>query len=385
MNISFTTVVNTLFFSAIAIVLLCLLIDRTREVSGKKFLFFSFMVIIIMLRLFVPCEILEIQNNVYITRIYPSAYLFLTRTKLSFFGKDWSIALILLMGSLIGSMVCAVKTFLTYSAIFLTLKSYGTVENERISKIISAINREWGKNTTFRTVQNKKIAVPFLFCLRNPVIALPEAVLSERELYYILSHEMAHYYHGDLWMRFVCEVLHIVYWWNPLVYLLRRHLVAFQERHIDAAITGKLDEDRRLDYLSCLVSIAKLQFEFNSDNLRAGFSCKAGLQDRIKGLLDLEKHEPLGKGFRLGNALLAFLLVVFTMFLPNLVTLEPNAGIPDEIIEEGAYILTPENAYLVLDEDGKYEVYANGEYKFTSSQILEDSLHVYNRKGEIIK
>ena len=382
MDISFRTVVNILFFSAIAIALLCFMIDRTRIMSGKNYFFFSFIIIMIMLRLFVPCEILGVQNNVYITRIYPDVYLFMTRPFSTFLGIEWSITSILLIVSLVGSIVCAIKLFLSYFGISHALKRYRTIEDEIIKRLIAAINRELGKNAAFRVVQSKEIAAPFLFGLRYPVIALPEVTLSEEEWYYILSHEMAHYYHRDLWLRFVCEILHIIYWWNPFVYLLRRQLVVFQERHIDAVVTRRLDESRMLDYLSCLVKVAGSQFIVYSDNWIAEFNHKTELQDRIKRLLDLQGKKSIGKKYCAVNVLMVTLLIIFTLFLPNLVTLEPNGGIP---LEEGEFILTPENAYLILNEEGKYEIYADGEYKFTSSQILEDTLHIYNREGELIK
>lgn len=382
MDISFTTVVNTLFFSAIAIALLCFIIDRTREVLGKKFHFFLFMIIMIMLRLFVPCEILGVQNNVYLTRIYPEVYLFMTRPFSSFWGRKWSITSILAMVSLIGSIVCAIKFFRDYLVIFRTLKRYRTTEDETIKRLVAVINRELGKNAAFRVVQSEKITAPFLYGLINPVIALPEITLSEEEWYYVLSHEMAHYYHRDLWLRCVCEILHIVYWWNPFIYLLRRQLIVFQERHIDAVVTLKLNESRVLDYLSCLVKIAGSQFIMHSGNWIAEFNRKTELQDRIKRLLDLQGKRSLGKKYCAVNVLMVILLIIFTLFLPNLVTLEPNGGVP---LEEGEFILTPENAYLILTEEGKYEIYADGEYKFTSSQILEDTLQIYNREGRLIK
>ncbi len=384
MDISFTTVVNSLFFSAVAIALLCCMIDRTKVVSGRKFGFFSFILIMIMLRLFVPCEILGIQNNVYITRIYPDVYLFLTKTNLTFMGREWSVASILIMFSLIGSIVCAVKLFLSYFAVFLTLKRYRVADSEMIRETVSAINQKWGKNVAFRIAQNREITVPFLFGMWRPIIVLPEISFSEEEWYYILSHEMAHYYHRDLWLRFICEMLQVVYWWNPFVYLLRRRLVVFQERHIDAVITEKLDKDHVLDYLLCLVKVAKSQSVLRSGSWIVEFNCKTDLQDRIKRLLESQNEKSTGKRYWIANILMAAMLIIFTLILPTLVTLEPDGGIPDEILEE-TFALTSENAYLILNEEGEYEVYIDGEYRFTSMQILEDTLHIYNEEGGLIQ
>lgn len=382
MNFSFRTVTNTLFFSTMAIVLLCFMINRIRVVTRKNFCFFSCVIIMIMLRLFVPCEILGVQRNLYLTRIYPNVYLFLTRSFSTILGKEWSVTSILAIISLSGSIVCAIKFFLSYFGISRVLKKYKTADDEMIRGLLVTINQEWGKKKVFRTVQSKEIASPFLFGLWQPVIALPEFALSEKEWYYILSHEMAHYYQRDLWLRFVCEVLCIVYWWNPFVYLLRRQLIVFQEQHIDVVITQKIDERQMLDYLSCLVKVAKAQPVFCSANWIAGFNHKTELQDRIKRLLDLQGKRLVGKEYRAVNVLLVTLLIIFTLLLPNLVTLEPNGGVP---LKEGEFVLTPENAYLILTEEGEYEIYADGEYKFTSTQILEDTLHIYNREGEMLK
>lgn len=387
MDISFTTVVNTLFFSAIAIILLGVMIDRTRMISGKNFRFLFLMIILIMVRLFVPCEILKVQNNVYLTRIYPEVYLFLTKPFFTFWGKGQSVTSILLMISLAGSVFCGGRLFLSYFAISRTLKGCRTVRDERISRLLSVINKELGKTASFRVVQGREITVPFIFGLWRPVIALPEAGLSEEEWYYILSHEMAHYYHRDLWLRSACEILHMVYWWNPFVGLLRSRLIVFQERHIDAEITQKLDEERMLDYLSCLIKMAKLRPAVHEETWVAGFHGRAQLQDRISRLLELQENKeekPMGGKYCFSHFLGAVLLVLFALFLPTLITLEPNGGVPDEISEE-CFMLTPENAYLILNEEGKYEVYADGEFKGVTSQILEDTLHIYNREGEVIK
>lgn len=383
MNISFTTILNTLFFSTIAIVLFSFMIDRARVISEKSFLFISFIIIMIMLRMFMPCEILWVQHNVYLTKVYPSVYIFFTRPFLNFLGKEWSVLSVLTIISLTGSIIYTIYFFRSYLKVFHTLKRYGITENEMIRGLFHKINREWRKNKDFQIVQSDEITTPFIFGLRKPIIALPDISLSEAEWYYVLCHEMAHYYHGDLLIRLVCEVLHIVYWWNPFIYLLRRRLIVFQERHIDVVITSGLDEARKMDYLSCLIKVARLQGAVHSDNWIAEFNHNTELQDRIKRFLDSQEERAAGKRHRTVNIQIIFLLVIFTLIFSNLITFEPY-HIPEEILHN-YFMMNNENSYLILNEEGKYEVYLNDEYKCTVTQIFDDTLSVYNREGELIK
>lgn len=386
MNISFPAVLNTVLFSSIAIVLADCMMDRVRRISGKAFRFVTFIILMIMLRLLIPFEIRGLQNNINLTGVYPKVYLFLTRPFLSLWGKEWSVLSVLMTIFLLGSIVCAVRFFLSYYAIFFTIKTYEPLRDETIIRLIKKINGELGYNVYFRVVQSREITTPYIFGLRKPVIVLPEAPLSEAEWYYILFHEMAHYYHKDLWVRFACEILHIVYWWNPFVYLLRRHLTDFQERHIDMVITQRLDESKRLDYLSCLIKVARLQPVAYRDNWVAEFNRRAELQGRIKRLLNGKEDMPEGRKHRGVNAFIVALLLIFTLLLPNFVILEPDGGIPDKILQnESFFLIHNDNSYLILNREGKYEVYVNNEYKATVTQIFDDTLPIYNTKGELIK
>lgn len=386
MNISFTAVLNTLLFSTIAIALFGLVIDRARVISGKISRFFSFIIVMIMLRLFIPFEILGLQNNVNLKKIYPDVYLFFTRPFLTFHEKEWSVLSILLVVSFIGNVICAMKLFLSYHMISHVLKKYRTVDDEIIKNLIIKINRELGQNVSFRIVCSREIATPFIFGLYRPVIVLPEISLSEKEWYYILSHEVAHFYHKDLWVRFACELLQVVYWWNPFIYRLRRQLIGFQERHVDTIVMRKLDEKQQMDYLSCLARIARLQSVVYRDKWVAEFNHKTEVQERIRRLLELQEERPMKKGHRAVNILLVVLLFTFTLILPNLVIFEPDGGIPDEILQnENYFLINKDNSYLLLNEEGKYEVYVNNEYKGTVTQIFDDTLPVYNKEGGSVK
>lgn len=93
-----------------------------------------------------------------------------------------------------------------------------------------------------------------------------------------------------------------------------------------------------------------------------------------------------GRKHRGVNAFIVALMLIFTLFLPNFVILEPDGGIPDEILKnESFFLIHSDNSYLILNREGKYEVYVDNEYKATVTQIFDDTLPIYNEEGKLIK
>lgn len=384
MDLTFSSVLNTLLFSTMAILLLSCITARINTTSKKGFAFLSFIIVMIMLRLFLPVE-LPSQNNVNITKIWPDIYVKFVRPKVVFAGIEWSLLLLMIVISITGSIVCMIRLILSYISTSRILKKYETVKNDTIDKLVIKINNESKQSVHFSLVNSPDITTPFIFGFRKPIIVLPEIELSEDEWYYILSHEMTHYYHKDLWLRFACEFLQVVYWWNPLVYLLRKQIIKFQELRTDTTVIRKLDEIQKMDYLQCLVKIAKLQ-SVHKEKWVAAFESESEISKRIKTLLHSSKELPSGKKHRFVNAFIAVIMILLTLLLPNLIIFEPCAPVPEEVMkEENAYDINSTNSYLLLNEDGTYDVYVNGEYKATVTQIFDDSLKIINTQGDIIR
>ncbi|MDE6053078.1 MAG: hypothetical protein K2G55_04815, partial [Lachnospiraceae bacterium] len=82
-------------------------------------------------------------------------------------------------------------------------------------------------------------------------IVLPKTFeIDSRNLYFIISHEIAHYYNGDLMLKFVLSLLRAVYWWNPFIKLLQNQLIRLLEINIDKTVTRDWSDSQKLDCLS---------------------------------------------------------------------------------------------------------------------------------------
>lgn len=103
----------------------------------------------------------------------------------------------------------------------------------------------------------ESVVVPFLWCLgRRPTIVLPASLarsLDHDQLAMILAHELAHLRRRDHVVRGLEALVSIVYWWNPLVGLIRRQLHQAEDLCCDAWV--------RCSYPDCTKNYAELIFK----------------------------------------------------------------------------------------------------------------------------
>ncbi|HJT34535.1 MAG TPA: M56 family metallopeptidase [Pirellulales bacterium] len=88
------------------------------------------------------------------------------------------------------------------------------------------------------------VETPFLWWAgRRPVVVLPMRLLDQLDderAALILAHELAHLRRRDHWVRVVELLISVVYWWHPLVWLVRRRLHQAEEQSCDAWVCWTL-------------------------------------------------------------------------------------------------------------------------------------------------
>ncbi len=382
MDLTFQSLINTLLFSSVAIILLSYMISGYHMMSKIGFAFLTFISSFVMFRLFIPFEFRFMQSNVYLTKVYPDIYMAMKHSSFSVNGLEFTPLNIIAFIILTGSIIYFVRLIFSYVTIRRKLSHYSKVEDSTILNCYNLINQKHKHATSFYLVTDTEITMPCVFGLVKPIIALPNIPLSEAEWYSILSHEMAHFYHKDLWVRFGCELLKVLYWWNPFIYLFQKQIIRFQESRIDTDVMRNLDELQQLEYLDCLVKMAKMQ-AIQQNKWIASFNDNHEITNRIKGMLRFTEKTKATKLQNIKNLFVSLLLVIFVLFLPNFIILEPRADVPDNIVETTNDIDNA-NTYLILQENGTYDVYTNDKYIGSATSIFDKNMKVINWKGEII-
>lgn len=236
-------------------------------------------------------------------------------------------------------------------------------------------------------IKNVRIAVipgerqSAIFGVIRPIMILPDAVLEEKTVAYMIQHEIKHYANYDLWLKFLVDLLVVLHWWNPVVYVMRKELSLAFELSNDYMVTRNMPELEKLEYAQTLVQAAKLMSNQQAYDLNlTGGEC---LETRIQMLLKEKTTERVrGRLLTAANLLFVFLIMIISLVFVPEVLYEESVHYDSEEFE-GVFDITPENAYYLKTENG-YELYADDVYRWTEKEIAEEfremRIPVYEKK-----
>lgn len=130
-------------------------------------------------------------------------------------------------------------------------------------------------NKRIKVLESAGIKTPCCIGIFRKRIFLPAKDYDREELRYILLHEYTHLANQDILLKMLIRVLCGIYWWNPLVYCLKKDLNQSMEIRCDLSVTEHLNEKERADYLDVMLKVF----------------CESGLSDKSMGVAGLvEEH-----------------------------------------------------------------------------------------------
>jgi beta-lactamase regulating signal transducer with metallopeptidase domain len=94
-------------------------------------------------------------------------------------------------------------------------------------------------------VFSAEAAAPAVYGLLNPTMLLPDdyfEALSREEAEHVVTHELAHLKRGDLWAHTLCQLVRLLYWFNPLVLLVSNKVQHLRELCCDQTVAAVLRE-----------------------------------------------------------------------------------------------------------------------------------------------
>lgn len=108
-------------------------------------------------------------------------------------------------------------------------------------------------------VLTDKIKSPAVFGIFKSVVLMPAGKLqnmTSQDVENIFLHELAHIKRGDLFVHAFYIIIQIVYWFNPLLWLIRNHLQNLRELCCDATVARILGE-KTASYRQTLLETAR--------------------------------------------------------------------------------------------------------------------------------
>ena len=261
----------------------------------------------------------------------------------------------LILWGAVTAVLCAVY-FMRYVRSVRSIRDVSFTADKEAEGLLSEIRAKYPSRMRVRVVRCAAVTVPMGIGLFDRCILLPTGTYSPEEIWHILLHEYIHFKNNDLWTKMLIELFCRLYWWNPLVYLLKADVEQILELKCDLHATVDLNTLQRAAYLKTITSC--LQKSGAESAQIASFSTKFFRLNNAGAEL-IERFRlvayPVSKNIRIFQVLSIVCFSVLMIF-SYMFILQPGY-MPEE--ETGVFYL--ENirlsGYIVKHWDDRYTFY----------------------------
>lgn len=209
---------------------------------------------------------------------------------------------------------------------------------------------------------------PFIVGFKKSTIVLPNN-LSEDAYRFILLHELEHVKHRHVYIKTFVEVVSILYWWNPLIWFIRREIIRALEIHSDSNVMQLLDERTKLDYLNAIVTLTRKFSIQTSSTLALTFTLNDSFVGyRIKTALALANATHSKRHFF--KTATAVLISIFFFVSSFFYTFEVARYNPEMLA--GTFTLDSKTDYFIKNSYQNYDLYVDGAYMITFENKPKD-------------
>lgn len=178
------------------------------------------------------------------------------------------------------------------------------VEDNNILGIFHEEKRALGINKNIEIKKLKGILSPALIGFFKATIILPNVDYDNRQLRWVIRHELIHYKRKDNILRLLMAIDLSIYWFNPLVYLLRKYFEEQCELSCDEYVLRYSTFSEKKEYAITLLDSIKHGNELSSNIFASQFNNKElnKTKRRVESMLNLKSKK---KGIIAGALLLA--------------------------------------------------------------------------------
>lgn len=214
-----------------------------------------------------------------------------------------------------------------------------------------------------RVVLIDEVVSPVVIGFFNPIILLPNLDISERQREFILEHELFHISNFDIWIKYVYELLSIVYWWNPVVYIFKKSFNQIIELKADESVVSQLTSREKIEYVETLLKVGSQinRRYFKTQNYFFPSFTSSNPNDLVirANYIFSEQNQKPSKMF-------IVLFTVFCFYLSSCIVFETYFIEPK--VENSTIRITGKDSYLIRISDDKYKVYKHNTYLFEVSE-----------------
>lgn len=383
MSFTFSTLLSMIIINAVFVIALNQVV-KTSVINYFNIDLFLLSSLVILLRFLLP---FEFPFTVSVPVKWGLSYLydFFVMLEINILGHTINIFTIFMIAWYIGILICGSRLFLQFATIRQRYRLREAAPDSDAYAILHKITSCHQKSkAVFRIYITPRNITPFIYGIFHPVIVLPDSVHSKEELFYILNHHTLY--------KFLCSLLEVIYFWNPLVKIFVKEINRIIEISVDSKVIAPLEPLGRLDYSKSLTSMARTLAEkkttlaftatyssTKTDDSKLNKSSKtksakkpSSLSQRIQMIIGSpDKIKTLAP-----NGLVSSLLLIGALMISLVFVFEPYR-IPNKYAEE-TFDSDSRNLFYIDNQDGTYDLYLDNNYYRTEPKISDPDLPVYD-------
>ncbi|MGO1044145.1 M56 family metallopeptidase [Clostridioides difficile] len=262
---------------------ICLLLFLKRYLFknfSKKFNYYIWLIIVFRMLLFlfnytIVYEVKESKSN-------PAVGNNITRINIP---TDNNFMLYLAYLWIFVAIVIAVYTFVKYTKFKnLVVDVSYDIEDYDVNCLYKDLLKELNIKKKIELRGSDELISPAGMGLFKSYIFLPDYPYSKDELNWILRHELIHFKNKDLLIKFAVLFVKIIYWFNPLVYIMSNRINIDCELCCDESVLSDCSLKEKKEYALALIKSIKMSKNYHSGILTTEFS-KTNLEKRLENIV----------------------------------------------------------------------------------------------------
>ncbi|EGT4855255.1 protease [Clostridioides difficile] len=183
------------------------------------------------------------------------------------------------------TIVIAVYTFIKYTRFKnLVVDVSYDIEDNDINCIYKNLLKELNIKKKIELRGSDELISPAGMGLFKSYIFLPDYSYSKSELTWILKHKLMHFKNKDILIKFLVLSVRIIYWFNPLVYVMSNRVNLDCELCCDESVIYNCSFNDKKEYALALIKSIKLSKECNRGILLTDFN-RTNLEKRLESII----------------------------------------------------------------------------------------------------
>ena len=377
MQITIFSFLSALLWSSLLIVAIYLL-RHTRFKQHFGVLPMVLLYLFCVVRLFLPLEFphtLIAADDV----IYPYIYNLLTQKRTMLANKP--LVLILCVVWLLGFCVLLFRYARQYCKAIHNVERYAEPWDERTNTLLKQVQQQTRRTIKVQGYIATSVESAFGIGVIRKRIMLPNKDYTEAELRYVLLHEYTHFLNHDTVVKLLVTLFCIIFWWNPVVYLLQKDLEQNLEIKCDLSVARTLCGKERAAYLRTILSLMKQSDRKHRIPFAAAALFRTDADAAIKERFETVMAYSANRRNRVASAVFTS---VFTVLLIASYTVLPQPQFEaPKSTEPQTVDFNSDTAYIKQDHVGEYWLCIQNEQPI---RLTEEDVEFYKRLNfQIIK